>query len=136
MKNSLVERLNEFSARLTHALEVVKLKYEEAVEGVHRHGRIDLDLVGLEMPSPVLSPKEADAMRLLTMSGLASNPATEVPPIHFPSSSQRALPPASGSPTTSSGGPEPSRKAKRDYIPISELSPPGPRSVSPEKQVR
>ena len=26
--------------------------------------------------------------------------------------------------------------AKRDYIPISELSPPGPRSVSLEKQVR
>merc|ERR1719430_1195095 len=35
MMNSLVERLNEFSARLIHAVDVLKSKYEEAVAGVH-----------------------------------------------------------------------------------------------------
>ena len=34
MMSSLIERLNEFSARLIHAVDVLKSKYEEAVAGV------------------------------------------------------------------------------------------------------
>merc|ERR1719361_2548514 len=56
--SSLLERLNEFSAKLIHAIDVLKSKYEEAVAGVNAAtsgsaqlpARLDLDLVGLEAP--------------------------------------------------------------------------------------
>merc|ERR1719341_609204 len=103
MMNSLVERLNEFSARLIHAVDVLKSKYEEAVASVHAANssgvaqlpaRLDLDLGGLE--APTLTSQEADALRLLAMAGLASTSA-RASPSPFSSAPQRA-PPVSGSP--------------------------------------
>ena len=101
--SSLVERLNEFSARLIHAVDVLKSKYEEAVAGVHATPagtvqlptRLDLDLGGLE--GPTLTSQEADSLRLLAMAGLASSPS-RASPSPFPSSSQRVPPPPSGFP--------------------------------------
>ena len=103
MMSSLVERLNEFSARLIHAVDVLKSKYEEAVAGVHATPagtvqlptRLDLDLGGLE--GPTLTSQEADSLRLLAMAGLASSPS-RASPSPFPSSSQRVPPPPSGFP--------------------------------------
>merc|ERR1719447_1225782 len=97
MMSSLVERLNEFSARLIHAVDVLKSKYEEAVAGVHATPagtvqlptRLDLDLGGLE--GPTLTSQEADSLRLLAMAGLASSPS-RASPSPFPSSSQRVPP--------------------------------------------
>ena len=102
MMSSLLERLNEFSAKLIHAVDVLKSKYEEAVAGVHAAtsgaaqlpARLDLDLGGLE--APTLTAQEADALRLLAMAGLASTSA-RASPSPFPSVPQRA-PPASGFP--------------------------------------
>ena len=106
MMSSLVERLNEFSARLIHAVDVLKSKYEEAVAGVHATPagtvqlptRLDLDLGGLE--GPTLTSQEADSLRLLAMAGLASSPS-RASPSPFPSSSQRVPPPPSGFPKSS-----------------------------------
>merc|ERR1719336_1403144 len=83
--SSLVERLNEFSARLIHAVDVLKSKYEEAVAGVHATPagtvqlptRLDLDLGGLE--GPTLTSQEADSLGLLVMAGLASSPSRASP---------------------------------------------------------
>merc|ERR1719150_1131213 len=103
MMSSLIERLNEFSARLIHAVDVLKSKYEEAVAGVHATPagtvqlptRLDLDLGGLE--GPTLTSQEADSLRLLAMAGLATSPS-RASPSPFPSSSQRVPPPPSGFP--------------------------------------
>ena len=98
MMSSLIERLNEFSARLIHAVDVLKSKYEEAVAGVsgaaQLPARLDLDLGGLE--APTLTSQEADALRLLAMAGLASSSARSAPS-PFSSAAQRA-PPSSGFP--------------------------------------
>merc|ERR1719460_2141114 len=103
--NSLVERLNEFSARLIHAVDVLKSKYEEAVASVHAANssgvaqlpaRLDLDLGGLE--APTLTSQEADALRLLAMAGLASTSA-RASPSPFSAAPQR-VPPVSGFPPT------------------------------------
>ena len=106
-KSSLLERLNEFSAKLIHAVDVLKSKYEEAVAGVNATtsgaaqlpARLDLDLAGLE--APTLTAQEADALRLLAMAGMASVGLTSTParasPSPFPPAPMRA-PPASGFP--------------------------------------
>merc|ERR1711990_583766 len=112
MMNSLVERLNEFSARLIHAVDVLKSKYEEAVASVHAANssgvaqlpaRLDLDLGGLE--APTLTSQEADALRLLAMAGLASSSARAAPS-PFSSAAQRA-PPSSGFPAPQNNFPGP-----------------------------
>ena len=113
--SSLLERLNEFSAKLIHAIDVLKSKYEEAVAGVNSAtsgtaqlpARLDLDLAGLE--APTLTAQEADALRLLAMAGLASVGLTatsaRASPSPFPSAPLRA--PSGFPPQNNFPGPPP-----------------------------
>merc|ERR1711936_542993 len=107
------ERLNEFSAKLIHAVDVLKSKYEEAVAGVNATtsaqfpARLDLDLVGLE--APTLTAQEADALRLLAMAGLASvgltSTSARASPSPFPPTPLRA--PSGFQPQNNFPGPPP-----------------------------
>jgi len=74
----VTDRLNEFSARLIHALDLLKQRYEELVRNIDQlpptaPPRLEVDLAGLD--SPGLSPTEQDSLRLLALTGLGAGRA-------------------------------------------------------------